>query len=88
MGDERENQSILITSVDPRFSTVVSTDICVAVNLVPVKLRVRRRSFHTLLQLLRTHMLLRPRVIPIPHLYHRLPRSVLCRVSDCPAQHP
>ena len=50
MGDERENQSILITSVDSRFSIDISTDIYVEVNLALVKLRARRRLFHTLLQ--------------------------------------
>jgi hypothetical protein len=89
MGDERENQSILITSVDLQFSIDISTDMCIAENPVPVKLKVRRRLFHTLLQSLRTHMVLqRHQVIPNPHLYHQLPRSALCRPSDCLALLP
>ena len=88
MGDERENQSILITSVDSRFSIDISTDICVAVNPALVKLRAQRRLFHTLLQSLRTRMFLRHQAIPNLRLYHRLPRSVLCRASDCLALLP
>jgi len=85
MGDERENQSILITSVDSRFSIHISTDICVVVNPALVKLRARRRLFHTLLQSPRTRMFLRHQAIPNLHLNHL---SALCRLSVCLALLP
>lgn len=89
MGDERENQSILITSVDSWPPVGISTDIFVAVNPVPVKLRARRKLFHTLLQSPQTHILpQRHRVILIPRLYHHLHRLALCRPSVCPALLP
>lgn len=81
MGDERENQSILITFVDSYLSIRISADIFLVVNPVPAKLRARRKLFRILLQLLQTRMLpRRHQVIPIPHLYH-LPRLGLCHPS-------
>lgn len=88
MGDERENQSILITSVDSLLSIVISTDIALAVNPVPAKPRARRRLFRILLQLLQTRMSpQRHQDTPIPHLYH-LPRLESCPPSDCLALLP
>lgn len=89
MGDERENQSILITYDQLFLSSYISADADPVENLVLERPRARRRSSNTWLPLPQTlislphHLTRNPRLYPI-----QAPRVKTCPPQDFLATHP